>query len=372
MSLQHVFLNELKDYFDGKSERIRHASTLANHGIRLHKQRLDKYGYQLNYVIDNHDYQEARNSELCSDSLFKTTNTQIPIYLTTNYIHNGQVVSSNREDMKFSACTEDLADGITTLDEDVAINCPNCGKAGTINSFRSGCSGCGTHFEMSDVYPSVGTYSFFFNMSMVGRDMSTPAKKATAIVDSYKKVFKLMTKIPTVVSAVSSMNVFGSWKEYQEFIKPYRPDFSYIHFSNAALSMMGMMLYSDAPQKLPFNKMANTPVIAPNLIDFNIDGFGLSDKGYALNGNIASVSVVLLAQSVYDVNGRVKKANERYNATFVRDITKPISHGFSFTRINCAGCGSVFDAMKGKFCPYCGNEYNLNNEEWVIVDMKKI
>lgn len=63
------------------------------------------------------------------------------------------------------------------------------------------------------------------------------------------------------------------------------------------------------------------------------------------------------------INGRIKKSSDKFQATFVRDITKPISQGFSLTRINCPSCGGVFDAMNGKFCPYCGNEYNLANEE---------
>lgn len=372
MDTQNLFLGEMKEYFGGRTNRIRHASTLTNHGMRLHRQRLAKYGYWIDYGIEyRSDKSVYSENERFSDALYKVTCTMIPVFLTTNYVSNGRLVFAAKEEKKFTTYMEDLADGRTTLNEDEVINCPNCGYAGTVNDFRSGCVGCGTHFEMTDVYPSVGTYFFMDDLSAATSNSSEPGQRSGNVVDGYKKVFKILAKAPMALDAASTISL-KSLKEYQDFMRPYRPDFSYVHFANEAISMMTMMIYSDAPEKLPFNKMMNNSfIIAPNLIDFTIEGFGMNHGDYAIEGNVARVTCTLYMTSVYDEGGRIRKAREKYQATFVRDITKPISQNFSFTRINCSSCAGVFDAMNGKFCPYCGKEYVLNNEEWVVVDMRR-
>lgn len=46
--------------------------------------------------------------------------------------------------------------------------------------------------------------------------------------------------------------------------------------------------------------------------------------------------------------------------------------GFSITSVACPNCGGSFDAVRQKVCPYCGSEYHMENEGWVIEDMRLI
>ena len=43
--------------------------------------------------------------------------------------------------------------------------------------------------------------------------------------------------------------------------------------------------------------------------------------------------------------------------------------GFSITFVSCPDCGGSFDAVRQRICPYCGKEYHMENESWIIEKM---
>jgi rubrerythrin len=51
-------------------------------------------------------------------------------------------------------------------------------------------------------------------------------------------------------------------------------------------------------------------------------------------------------------------------------ITKPTDLGFSVMAVTCPSCGASFDAEKVKNCPSCGNAYPLEENEWVVTDIR--
>ena len=69
-------------------------------------------------------------------------------------------------------------------------------------------------------------------------------------------------------------------------------------------------------------------------------------------------------------NGRVVKKGDCIDVVVSRDITRQEAPGFSITSVHCEGCGGSFDAVRQRRCPYCGSEYHMEKEGWVIESMK--
>ena len=43
---------------------------------------------------------------------------------------------------------------------------------------------------------------------------------------------------------------------------------------------------------------------------------------------------------------------------------------FSMTKIQCPTCGSSFNAIQNKKCPFCGHEYDIESQDWVLKEIK--
>jgi ribosomal protein S27E len=48
----------------------------------------------------------------------------------------------------------------------------------------------------------------------------------------------------------------------------------------------------------------------------------------------------------------------------------PVKFNFSMTRISCPTCGLSYDATRNKFCPGCGNEYEIISDDWALVELR--
>ena len=69
---------------------------------------------------------------------------------------------------------------------------------------------------------------------------------------------------------------------------------------------------------------------------------------------------------VSEKNGRAKKRERIFHVRMMKNVDKPLKMTFSVTKFMCEGCGASFDATKNKHCPFCGSEYKVENEDWVI------
>lgn len=365
-----VFEMELQDCINDCQDHIKSSSQMCNHAISLQKERLKKYGYFMRYDIKKHQGLDLYESINYGDAKYDETNYQDHVYLTKAFFKNGKPVYNYREDKKIYIYVEDLK--AEKVDGTEVINCPNCGSPSTIDAIRNGCKYCGTHFEMTDIYPTVSNYFFMDNFSMVDQrdNLRTPVGAVKTYANAYAKLGKLIQMIPSTVSMVAD-GALTSMSRFESTMKQYIPDFSYMHFGDQTIAMLKLILFSDDPSSLPFFKRDNCPVIAPNLLDFEYKGFGIENKEIVVNGNYVTAGVYIYMKSIYDSPTGLVRVDEKYKAILSRDISKPVKFGFSYTKINCSSCGGVFDAIKIKKCPYCSTPYTLQDEEWFVIDIAK-
>lgn len=99
---------------------------------------------------------------------------------------------------------------------------------------------------------------------------------------------------------------------------------------------------------------------------------GICLNGIRMEGNTMHMSVRTWWVNHYEEHGKVKKSGDCIDVTFRRNVAKQEAPGFSITSVSCPGCGGSFDAVRQKKCPYCGREYHMEEESWVIEQMHLI
>ena len=88
------------------------------------------------------------------------------------------------------------------------------------------------------------------------------------------------------------------------------------------------------------------------------------------NGNMLSMTLRTWWSSYTYENGRIRKKGDLIDVTIIRNVANMQAPGFSISAVGCPQCGGSFDAVRQRNCPFCGNTYHMENENWVIADMK--
>jgi len=370
MSISDVFMKELQECLNENQDRIKTASQLCNNAIWLQKARQKKLGYVVRHHISLREGAPSHEFNRFGDNKYNVSNVQEHIFLKKDFYKNGQCVYKYGEDNTLFMYIESLKS--ENVDGSELVNCPNCGAPATIETIRNGCSYCGTHFEMSEMYPIVTNYFTKFDVSMVEdrKNMNNPVGILNTYGKAFGKLAKLMTSVPSAASMVAQGGL-TSRRRFEEIMQQYISDFSYLHFGDMAIDMLKLILFSDNPSSLPFVAKENCMVVAPNLLDFEFVGFGLDQKDVVVNGKYVTANVYIYVKSLYDTPNGVVKVQENFRATFSRDISKPVKMGFSYTKINCRLCSGVFDAYKTQKCPFCSTAYKLQDEEWFVLDISR-
>ena len=91
--------------------------------------------------------------------------------------------------------------------------------------------------------------------------------------------------------------------------------------------------------------------------------------------SIVSICLVLLLVGVASrllVNARRLSDYFKEHTEYLERMVAAYAIGFSITSVACPHCGGSFDAVRQKICPYYGSTYHMENEGWVIEEMKLI
>lgn len=162
----------------------------------------------------------------------------------------------------------------------------------------------------------------------------------------------------------------GSRKNFDNQMKQYSPEFSFEYFTSKVISLLKTIMFSDNLQDLPIYVGNQNGAFSPNVVDLSYSGaLGLEnffvDKGYVYVETLAFLEVW------YEENGKIKMKREKYVLDLCKNIMKPIDFNFSIKKIHCNHCDGSFDATKDKYCPYCGTQYSVQDDDWVVLNIKK-
>ena len=293
--------------------------------------------------------------------------------------------------------------------------CPNCGADSTIEELQNGCPYCGTQYKMDDLFPKITSYYFFDQLRITKRQLLIGwpvcslicALIGLVIIPFLKDVPRLseminrfiMNDIRTaiiygivaalgygfflflfahlllkIVQAVIDLDRMGTAASRERFelrMKKITPEFSYEYFKCKAISLIKTAVYSKDESELLCYSGGPLPAEFKDIIDLNYAGtFGL--KGFSEDEGMVAVET----RSYFDVlsirDDKVSYTHPVISATFRRRTDIPVNMSFSMTRVQCPACGASFNPVKNKFCPSCGNEYELITDDWVLADLKMI
>ena len=181
----------------------------------------------------------------------------------------------------------------------------------------------------------------------------------------------LLLKIVQAVIDLDRMGTAASRERFELRMKKITPEFSYEYFKCKAISLIKTAVYSKDESELLCYSGGPLPAEFKDIIDLNYAGtFGL--KGFSEDEGMVAVET----RSYFDVlsirDDKVSYTHPVISATFRRRTDIPVNMSFSMTRVQCPACGASFNPVKNKFCPSCGNEYELITDDWVLADLKMI
>ncbi|MBP5491796.1 MAG: hypothetical protein J6Y08_03035 [Clostridiales bacterium] len=302
--------------------------------------------------------------------------------------------------------------------KDAAYVCPNCGHQATLEIFSNGCPMCGTRFQMSQLFPCV---SNFYMLPQMVSSKTTSWLKPTVItmalliafglggyttfsqwnsVDSHTiaivmgagatllggflgavisyltcsifLAFFMFGRMATqAVTTVDTQTAALTKKSLTNAMKRFDPEFSYEFFEGKVLSLFRAIVFSEDRANMSiYRGEPNIPDL-DNIIDVSYRGAMKFLNLTVQNGNDLVLLVRVYLYNTYLINGKIVQKKEDFNMTLVKKLTAQENLGFSIHAVNCKSCAASFDAMHLLQCPSCGAPYHLEEEDWVVVGMKR-
>ena len=399
--LQEMFVTQMEDWSKtGEIPKV--AGMDMQYAFELQKKRLQTKHAQIQYHFTPHELSGmAINSEVSING-FKNKTPFREYQVQTDYLVDGvRKHHRNSSEVMYANVTDLMHPNVVTT-----ATCPNCGAIRHVRELTQGCPNCGTRFSITDFYPKV---TQFYTIDNTG--MNQKAVKSRAIISVltgvaivvlialmtcistgewyyilaalpgaffgaffgyfvyatglfFKLIFKAAASVPLVVGSM------GAEPRVKKFMKRYQPDFSFQFFAAKMMNLLRIMIYSDEYDNLAVYEGEPFENTFQDIIDVKYRG-GLNLSRIYMEGEICHVELGVYVISTYCNNRGIKEQNETYKLHVCKNISKPDDFGFSIREYQCRNCGASFDAAKERHCPYCGSDYHVKENDWVVLELKR-
>ena len=407
---QH-FAKQLSDWYcSGKIPAL--ASQDTRFTLELQKQKLQSLGLDMQIQIKKTDVSDNSAVELSyGDSVFVNSIIGGSKHITTNIRNSrNEIYSSDTEGGLTIVMQNPQKGGVPS--PDTAMCCPNCGATSTLGKLESGCEFCNTKFLMDELYPKV--MHFFIHEDNESLFDTKQMKKYIAsciilmlVLSGAVKIIKLFSgsydrsRLPIdgagyifgslisgamlgavmwfIVNTIRSVKLMGKYtrgasKTGKSLMFCHRmhkldPTFSTEYFRDKSMSLLKFMLYSQNPQELTICRCENPiPEKLREIIDTTYFNSGVNK--YSIRNGVCDVSLTFYTDSLHYRSGKVLRESDKIRMRLRKVIKKPTDLGFSVTAAACPSCGASFDAAMVRNCPSCGSVYPLEENEWVVTDIR--
>ncbi len=396
----------------GKGEPIPFAGNDLTYTLNLQNERIKEKGIEFDYEVFRRIRDDTRFFEIANwkDMHYATTVGFGVAGINRQVRKDGKVIYKDKLRNDFFGLVCDIVSG-GHADNESHI-CPNCGAESTIAELQDGCPYCGTQYKMDDLLPKITGFYFFDSLGatkkqillgwavcavfcailfyvlypylleipMLSQELSIVMERGVigefifgimlgAAYGFFLFWFlHLLFKIASAIVDLWRMGTAASRNRFELRMRKLSPEFSFEYFKGKALSLIKMAVYAKDENESPSYKGEPLSDKFKDIIDLNYAGtFGL--KRFSEEDGIVTVET----KSYFDVlsikGDKVKFTHPVIKATFQRRTDIPVNLNFSMTRISCPTCGMSFNAMKNKFCPGCGNEYELLSDDWVLTEL---
>lgn len=389
-----------------EGKKISFADNDISYVLQLQNERLKNKGITMEYeVYDRDDKRNATIGSEWKDAHYESFVCNEQIGLKRKISKAGsKLYSDNKKNILYTTIT-DVTTGIHPDDETCC--CPNCGSVSTIEQLQGGCPYCGTMYKMDDLFPKVTGYYFLNDVAVAGNE----GKKGIgiSILISFIIIFLIMViasianhnslSIGTIIGLIfvsliagyffyaifmairlivvgssqsaGKYGTIGSRKKFEQRMKMITPEFSFEYFTSKAISLIKTAIYSENAQELMFYRGGALNPEFKDVIDLNYGG-ALGLANVTEENRIVTVATDAFFDVLYERDSKVIFKRERLRAVFQRRTDIPINLQFSMTKIQCPTCGGSFNAIRNRKCPYCGNDYDIISQDWVLVELMRV
>ena len=295
--------------------------------------------------------------------------------------------------------------------------CPNCGWISKIRELEEGCSHCNTSFKMSELYPKISNYyfvyditgktdNFFLTILKYGLILYPISLIVIFIILAYQKNLSFadfllnpqMIIVGLIVSVIMipafgfagfMYSVFWDFfrlacrdlpilfavitarSKFASRMSKLCPEFTFEYFTSRMVSLFKILVFSDNREELPFYSGRDLGNELDNIVDVSFLG-SMSCRSVKEKDNMVYVTADIFVDNARDLGRKIKVKNDIYRIKAGRRLDIPFSTNFSISKIHCRTCGGSFDAFKSNICPYCGNKYEPETNDWVIYDVRNV
>lgn len=319
---------------------------------------------------------------------------------STKISRGGQKIYDQTDEIATSVVIQQLKKD-TQPSPDMTMSCPHCGAPATLAQLENCCPFCGTGFIMEELYPKVTNVFFELNQNSDSKKsrrvllicMGAGVISMLLFYLGVKLMFPgdtislsgmilaglLLGVIAWVVSkffgvlAKMGKDLRGAGKvgkslSFRSKIRAIDPEFSTEHFRDRAMNLFRIAAFSEDPEEFT-SCNCRLPDKWDPVLDATLKNFGVNK--YRIDGNDCLVDLTLYTDCLIYKKGKVKSKAKNYDLVLHKKITEPTDLGFSVKAVSCPSCSGSFDAEQVRCCPYCGNDYDLAEHDWVLMDIRE-
>ena len=284
--------------------------------------------------------------------------------------------------------------------------CPNCSAISSVKSLLAGCPYCGTRFQMTDLFPKVTNFyysDYEVNLSVIrGSKLVGAGYAALVVLVGMLRAPSFGYRVEALLAGIFWVPLFsflgyltfsvlfmiyslfrGLFSVHRcvgrdrarfkitAFLKKYDPTFSYDYFLGKVVSLLKIILFTDDRSNLAVcqGKVAGDAFL--DIVDIAYQGTTTLNS-CQVEGKYCYLDINLFMSDIHDGGSKIFKKNDIFRMKLCKDITKPENYGFSIRKVQCRDCGGSFDAVRIRYCPYCGREYDLKEDDWVVLDLEQV
>ena len=291
----------------------------------------------------------------------------------------------------------------------IRITCPQCGAVNFARKLEEGCPYCGTKFRIKDLFPRVVNFFFIKSKSISSNKQIFTQSMALSmavvfvftfisnmihpsgilpvmLLQSYLAALLVGGFLGYIIADVrliagvldrDGMKHISMWKwmsskrKITHTMQKYDRNFSFDKFEGQLVALIRMAVMAENPENLACYHANEREAEFSNILEMTYTN-GICLNKIWLEGDLMHISLRTWWVNYHGKDGKIRKTGDCIDATFVKNIRNQETPGFSITSVSCDSCGGSFDAVRQKTCPYCGKEYHMENESWMMEEMRLV
>lgn len=285
----------------------------------------------------------------------------------------------------------------------MTMTCPNCGAVNPVAALTQGCPYCSTVFQIKDLFPRVtNTYFIRNNASMKNvnkrgstiwitmlvvflftfisflSDRENPIPASLIMSYFVTLIFGGITglMLSSVLLIIKQFNRDGRkripfWSyvtakgKISRAFAPYDPVFSFEKFEGQIIALIRMTVLADHPENLAFYRGSSFDPYFQDIIEMTYMQ-ALTVNDIHMEGSELCLNLRTWWINYSEHDGAINRRGDCIDVSLRRNTAYMEPPGFSITSVHCPACGASFDSVRQRICPYCGNEYHMENAGFII------